>query len=152
MPLTLKVLLDQKNYKQVEVLYLRYYPLLVAYKDKSVLSTIVGDIEQQLRVVRKMQLVKLLYSITRDQAVIFINLYPPTQTDLFPYLLNKLILHLLNFFYTQKKIEVDQLAKMQKELDLWELKEFHELINVGTEKQIENEGDMLQTFLQESTR
>jgi hypothetical protein len=45
MPLTLKVLLDQKNYKQVEVLYLRYYPLLETYKDKPVLSTIVGDIE-----------------------------------------------------------------------------------------------------------
>lgn len=45
MPLTLKVLLDQKNVKQIECLYLRYYPLLLAYKDKPVLSTIVGDIE-----------------------------------------------------------------------------------------------------------
>ena len=65
MPLTLKVLLDQKNYKQVEVLYLRYYPLLETYKDKPVLSTIVGDIEQQLRMVRKMQLRRFLYAITR---------------------------------------------------------------------------------------
>ena len=66
MPLTLKVLLDQKNYKQVEILYLRYYPLLVAYRDKPVLSTILGDIEEQLRVVRKMQLIKFLYTVSRE--------------------------------------------------------------------------------------
>jgi len=54
-----------------------------------------------------MQLVKVLYCVTREEVIIFMNLYPPILQDIYPYLLNKLILHLLSFFYTQKKIEAD---------------------------------------------
>jgi hypothetical protein len=35
------------------------------------------------------------------------NLYPPNKSDVFPYLLNKLIIHLLNFFYSKNKIDAD---------------------------------------------
>lgn len=53
------------------------------------------------------------------------NLYPPNLQDTYSYLLNKFILHLLNFFYSQKKIDADEIMKMQKEVDHWELREFH---------------------------
>ena len=41
---------------------------------------------------------------------------------------------------------------MQKENDHWQLREFHELIKVSDQNEIENQGDMLETFLQESSR
>jgi len=76
LPLTIKLLLDQKNFYQIEVLFQRYHSLLQIYKDKPVLSTIVSDIEEHLRVARKDQLLKLLSEVNIEDVSRFLNLFP----------------------------------------------------------------------------
>jgi hypothetical protein len=45
LPLTLKILLDQRNLKQIEVLFSRYGELIHTYKNKAVLREIIEDID-----------------------------------------------------------------------------------------------------------
>lgn len=119
----MKTLLDQDNIAQIEVLFQRYHPLLELYRQKAVISAIVLDIDEQLRISRMTQLQKLMVQMTKEQIQHFINLFPPNTSESVSYLFTKLILHFLpHFTATGKKLEGDDATVMQKNVDLWELK------------------------------
>jgi hypothetical protein len=149
LPMTIRLLLDQGNMSQIEVLFQRYQSLLMAYRSKPVLSTIISDIEEQLRVARKYQLMRLLTEISGAEASRFLNLHPSESSDVHTYLLHKLILHVLPHFTFTNPLEKEELGRMQKEVDHWELREFHELVRPGQEKGISEEGDLLEAFLED---
>ena len=75
LPHTIKLLMDQGNLSQVEVLFQRYRSLLEAYRSKPILCAIVADIEEQLRAARKSQLVALLSEISSTNTCRFLNLH-----------------------------------------------------------------------------
>lgn len=54
--------------------------------------------------VRRVQLSKLLNSISREDAILFLNLYPSSMGDIYVYLLNKLIFHLLLMLMVEKRV------------------------------------------------
>lgn len=74
LPLTLKILLDQRNMKQIEMLFARYGELMNTYRSKAVLKEIIADIDEQMRSARRYQLMRVLDSIFRNEVEIFINL------------------------------------------------------------------------------
>lgn len=79
-------------------MFQRYFPLLQTYRNKAVLRTIVSDIEEQLRIARKMQLMQLLTEIKEPDAVRFLRIHLEDCPDIRNYLMNKLILHVLPHF------------------------------------------------------
>jgi hypothetical protein len=57
-----------------------------------------------------------------------LSLHNPEATDTHSYLYQKLFLHLLPHFVNKKALEPEEIGRIQKEVDLWELREFKELI------------------------
>lgn len=51
------------------------------------------------------------------------------------------------FQITSTKIDNEEILKIKKAVDLYEYTEFKELVKLGGENYIENEGDMLDIFL-----
>lgn len=141
--MTLKILLDQRNIKQIEILFNRYCDLIETYRNKAVLKYIINDIDDQIRDSRKFQLHRLLDSIDKVEVDIFVSLHPNKCSIIRDYLVGKLILYLLNKYQINIRIEGEEITKLKKNTDLHEYKEFHELIKFGSESNIENEGDML---------
>lgn len=63
--MTLKILLDQKNLKQIEALFGRYGVLIDTYRHKAVLKEIISDIDEQICNARKYQLRKVLETMAK---------------------------------------------------------------------------------------
>ena len=75
MPLSIKVLLDQGNFKQIQQLYARYLPLINTYRDKPVLNGIIEEIEEAVKEAQKIQLKCILKNIRREKVDIFVGLH-----------------------------------------------------------------------------
>jgi hypothetical protein len=95
---------------------------------------------------------RVLDSISRGEVESFINLHFDRTDIIENYLPNKLILYLLHRFQVTPKTDNEELLKVKKAVDLYEYTEFKELIKLGGEDNIENEGDMLDIFLNESAK
>lgn len=122
------------------------------YRSKAVLREIIGDIDEQMRSARRYQLMRVLDCISRTEVESFINLQYDKTDIVQNYLPNKLILYLLHRFQCTSKADQEELLKVKKAVDLYEYTEFKELIKLGGEDNIENEGDMLDIFLNESAK
>lgn len=124
LPSTLKVLLDQQNIKQMAVLFNRYSSLIETYRDNPIIRNITAGIEEILVQARKKQLLRFMSHCLKEEAEIFLQLFPNPSIIVKEYLLPKIALYIAEEFNTIGSNVLGELNALRVKLSGFELKNF----------------------------